>query len=236
MCCELAILRKFMLIVIIIAACCLASTANLTRATYVCGLKSGDWVKYNISVSYGGQQLTGSLKISVQSVQGTTVNATIEGDVTGFSTQPEQITFDVGAGTGTYAGYVIPANLTTGDYIPGESAYVGNVVVKNGRKAIVANASSPYMGISAEVYWDQATGVLLETSGSAVGTTFAITVADTNLWSGGFAFLFDWWIWVIIIVVIAAAVSGAVLIMRRRKPAVTQPPSQIPPPPPPPPT
>jgi hypothetical protein len=220
--------------VFVLLICSILTSSFPIVAGYECGIHSGDWIKYNITVSYGGQSLTGSIKITIQNVQGTKINGTIEMSVQGYSvTQPEPISFDIATGTGAYVGFILPANLTIGDYIPGENAYVESVVTKNGRNAIQANASSPFGGFSGQVYWDQATGVLLETSGQAVGTSYSIGVAETSLWGGGF--LFDWWLWVIIIVVVGVAPATAVVMLRRRKPAAKQPPVEIPPPPPPPP-
>ncbi len=203
-------------------------------AEYTCGVRSGDWTKYNINISYAGQSVTGSMKITIQNVQGTQISGTVETSVQGISgTQTENVSIDIATGTGTYAGFIIPANLTVGNPIPGESVNVQSIVTKNGRNAIVANASVPSVGFSGQVFWDQATGVFLESSGSAAGTSYSITLAETSLWGGGF--LFDWWIWMIIVVVAVGLAAAAVLMLRRRKPAATQRLIQEQPPPPPPP-
>jgi hypothetical protein len=203
-------------------------------AEYTCGVKSGDWIKYNINISYVGQSVAGSMKITIQNVQGTHINGTIETSVQEiFGTVTENISIDIATGTGTYAGFIIPANLTVGNPIPGESANVQSIVTKNGRNAIATNATSPYGGFSGQVYWDQASGVFLESSGSAVGTSFSITLAETSLWGGGF--LFDWWIWMIIIVIVVGVAAATVLMLRRRKPAAVRRLIQEQPPPPPPP-
>lgn len=206
-------------------------------AEYTCGVKSGDWIKYNINISYVGQSVTGSMKMTIQNVQGTYISGTIETSVQGIpGTQTENVSIDIATGTGTYAGFIIPANLTVGNSIPGESANVQSIVTKNGRNAIVANGSVPSVGFSGQVYWDQATGVFLESSGSAVGTSYSITLAETSLWSGGF--LFDWWVWMILMVVVVGVAAVTVLMLRRRKPAAVRRliQEQPPPPPPPPPT
>jgi hypothetical protein len=222
--------------ILVLLICC-ATMGNSAKAGYVTGVKSGDTINYNITVTSNiagmGQSFSGSIKITVQSVQGTEINGTIEISLLGYGTPASPISIDVATGSGTYAGFIIPANLTVGDTIPGENAQVENIVTHNGRKAILANATSPFGGFSGQVYWDQATGVLLETSGSAMEINFSITLAGTTLWSGGF--IFEWWIWLIIIVVIAVVAALAFLIMRRRRPKAAQVSSEILPPPPPPP-
>jgi hypothetical protein len=210
--------------------------ANVVGATSA-GVKSGDWIRYDINVSYGGQTVTGSIKISIQQVQGAQVNGTYEVSVQGYSVmQPLQFSLDVSTGIGSYtSGFIIPANLTVGQAIPGEAATVQNIVDWNGRKAILANTTSPYGGFAGQVYWDQQTGLFLESKGSAVGTTFAITAVETNLWSSGL-FGLGGLTWVIVIIVILVVVMFAVvLVLRKRKTQpIAPPPQPVPPPPPPP--
>lgn len=218
---------------IILVYLILSALSNLAVAQHACGVKNGDWMRYDMNVTSGGQGGSGSIKINIQNVQGTQVSGTIEISVQGFTiTEPENFTIDIAAGAGTYAGFIIPANLTVGDSIPGEYVQVENVVTKNGREAIQANASSPIFGFSGVVYWDQATGVLLETSGSAVGATYSMSLAETSLWSGGFPLFL---VAVIIIIVVAAVAVIGVVTLRKRKPPVPPPQLQAPPPPPPPP-
>jgi hypothetical protein len=210
--------------------------ANVVGATSA-GVKSGDWIRYDINVSYGGQTVTGSIKISIQQVQGAQVNGTYEVSVQGYSVmQPLQFSLDVSTGIGSYtSGFIIPANLTVGQAIPGEAATVQNIVDWNGRKAILANTTSPYGGFAGQVYWDQQTGLFLESKGSAVGTTFAITAVETNLWSSGL-FGLGGLTWVIIIIVILVIAMFAVaLVLRKKKTQPIMPhPQTVPPPPPPP--
>ena len=83
---------------------------------------------------------------------------------------------------------------------------------------------------------DIQTGLFLESKGSAVGATYTITAAETNLWSGGL-FGSGGLTWAIIIIVILVVVISAVaLVLRKRKTKpVAPPPQTVPPPPPPPP-
>lgn len=228
----------------VVVLLCLSFAVSVSRAEYVVGVKSGDWIRYDITISYLGQSVKGSIKITVQSVQGVYVNLTYEVSVQGQTlTPPEQFILDVSTGSGGSAsGFIIPANLTVGQPIPGEAANVQTIADWRGRHAIVANATSPFMPFEARVYWDQATGVLLETTGSISGTDYStdysISVVETSLWGGGL-FGLDWMIWVIIIAVVVAVVVVIVGLMMRRRRVQTVPPlsqeGQPPPPPPPPP-
>jgi hypothetical protein len=213
--------------------------SNVAFATYSVGVKNGDWIRYDISISSAGQTATGSIKIIIQQVQGVQITGTYEVTVQGYSVmQPTQFSLDISIGSGSYAtGFIIPANLTAGQLIPGETAYVQSIVDWNGRRAILTNATSPFGGFNGQIYWDQQTGVLLEAKGSAVGATYGLTAAETSLWSGGLLGAGALtWIIVIIVVVVAIAVAALVLRRRRTLPATPSPPqmAQSPPPPPPP--
>lgn len=228
----------------VLVAFCL-SMGSSAMAQYTVGVKSGDWIKYNLTMS-GGMTGQGWIKITIQSVSGTQVTGTYAVGISGQQVFQEDFTLDVATGYGTISGFIIPANLNTGQTIPGEGVSVQGVTTRHGRTAIYATATDPYSGWTGQVYWDQATGVLLETSTSYGGTTYTITPAETNMWSGGLfgpSFLgLDWWIWIVIIVVIVVVIVTAAIILRKRKPPVAPaapapaPQEQPPPPPPPPPT
>lgn len=212
--------------------------SNVAFATYSAGVKNGDWIRYDISISYAGQTATGSIKISIQQVQGVQITGTYEVSVQGYNVmQPTQFSLDISTGSGSYAsGFIIPANLTTGDVIPGEAASVQSIADWNGRRAVLTNGTSPFIGFYGQIYWDQETGVLLEAKGSSAGTNYSMTEADTSLWSGGLLGGALTWI-IVIIVVVVVAITVAALVLRRRKtlPATTSPPQTAQPPPPPPP-
>jgi len=204
---------------------CLALTASVpVMAEDTVGVKSGDYIKYDMSFSSEGVTVTGWIKITIQSVSGTQINGTFEMGAAGY-TIPANFTIDISTGTGTILGCIIPANLTTGQSIPGQGTTVQEVTDWRGRKAIRANGTA--MGYYGQIYWDQATGVLLELTGSSVGVSYTIRAADTNLWGGGM----DLWLWIIIPVVVVGAVAGALLMLRGRKPAVAPPPPEAQPPP-----
>jgi hypothetical protein len=233
---------KAKVLLFVLVAFCLA-ISNSAVAQYTVGVKSGDWIKYNFTMSGGGQTAQGWIKITIQSVSGTQVTGTYAVGTAGQQLQQYSFTVDVATGYGDMSGFIIPANLNVGQTIPGEATPVQGVTTRHGRTAIYSTATDPYSGGTGQVYWDQATGVLLETSASYGGYTYALTPAETNMWGGGLfgpGFLgLDWWIWIVIIVVIVVVIVAAALMLRKKKPPVApapqvQPPQ--PPPPPPPPT
>jgi len=220
---------------------CFTLTANVSAVVYNIGVKSGDWIKYNISITSGPYTVQGWIKITIKSVSGTQIGGTFETGIAGQPTTNQTFSLDISTGSGTIGGFIIPSNLTVGQSIPGEAATVQSEVDWHGRKAVYANATSPYVGMKGQLYWDKATGVLLEATSSMGETSFTISAAETNLWGGGLFGGFgglEWWVWVIIIVVIVGGVAAVFIISRRRKPPtpLISPQAQPPPPPPPPPT
>jgi len=233
---------KAKVLLFVLVVFCLA-ISNSAVAQYTVGVKSGNWIKYNVSSTYSGQTTqSGWITITIQSVSGSIISGTIEGSVPGYSTTPQPFTVNIetGSTTGSLPAFMfIPANLNTGSIPPGVGLPLQGPTTKNGREALYISES--LSGTS--IYWDRATGVLLEFSVSYAGTTASIIVSDTNMWSGGLfgpGFLgLDWWIWIVIIVVIFVVIVAAALMLRKKKPPVApapqvQPPQ--PPPPPPPPT
>jgi hypothetical protein len=193
--------------------------SNFAKAEYVIGVTRGDWMIYDAEVTYLGQTFEESVNLTIQTVEGVLITGIFEVTTQGQEVVPaEQFTLDVSTGIGQSArGFIIPANLTVGTSIPGESTSVLNLTDWNGRTAVVANASAPFLGYSSQVYWDQATGILLQASGSFQSSNFRITLVDTSLWSNGF-FGFD----PLTLAVLVVAVTVTVLVIfsllvRRRK-------------------
>ncbi|MEM3616838.1 MAG: hypothetical protein QXJ31_02880 [Candidatus Bathyarchaeia archaeon] len=228
---------------------CFVLTMVLPAMAYDTGVKSGDWIKYDVdfsvSITYPysmSWSFKGTIKMTIQEVTSTTISGTIE--VTGTTSgsiptppiSPGSTPFSINRQDWTSSGMLfpllIPSNLAVGQSIPGAYETVQAIVDWQGRKAVKAG----YMGV--EAYWDQATGALLEIKGSTStgygSATLSIKAADTNMFSLGLG----WLLWVIIIVVVVVVVAVvAVILLRRRKPPTAPPsPVQPTPPPPPPPT
>jgi len=161
------------------------------------------------------------------SIAGTsaTVNATMR--MSDGTEQSATVPVDLAAGGGEafgLSGFVISANLTTGDsiYMTG----FGDVTIKGETTRTYAGArrtavytsisqSVPYHGeVQLTYYWDKLTGVLVGAATTASGITATAKAIETNMWEASPpAVGMAWWLWVII----AAVVVGVVIFFVRRR-------------------
>lgn len=192
---------------------------NFAKAEYPVGVNGGDWMIYDAEVTYLGQTFEESVNLTIQTVEGVLITGTFEATAQGqFVVPTEQFTLDVSTEIGQSArGFIIPANLTVGSSVPGESATVLNLTDWNGRTAVVANASAPFLGYPSQVYWDQATGILLQANGSSQSSAYRITLVDTSLWNNGFFDLNPTALAVLIVGGISTVLVIYSILVRRRK-------------------
>jgi hypothetical protein len=188
----------------------------ITRATAYSslGVKTGDWIEYDIQGSVSPEY---SLTVSFLNVTGTNLamqltQSTVIGAPLNYT---ENIDFstneDFPIGFLTARACLIPNGLETGD-----SVYLGT---EFGNRTILSEATRSYAGADRIVaccnftlqlnryvfYWDKQTGVLLEATMSHDTTSYNLSVIDTNMWTG----LGDWWLLPIIGVVIALGILSS---------------------------
>ncbi len=172
------------------------SVTPILAAEYVVGVKVGDWVKYETTGTYDG---TGTeppwvrydwLKFVVQNVSYSDI--TFLG-VTHYKDGTEESnTLSLNVRTGGEM-WIIAAGLEKGDPIAVGSSWIVNDTLT--RTYIGASRSVNFLSISqssgegivnATFYWDQATGVLLETSSNKTSPTetwmLRYEAIETNLW------------------------------------------------------
>ena len=82
--------------------------------------------------------------------------------------------------------------------------------------------------VSAAVFWDKATGLLLEASMSYGGQSLNIIATSTSL--GGDLLDLGWWIWIVVIAAIVAPVAAVAFVLNRRRPVNPPQPTISPPP------
>jgi parallel beta-helix repeat protein len=195
------------------------------------GVKAGDWIKYDYTVTGwpAGTPYPKWLKVEFLGVEGTNATIRVTMHMSDGTEQNATLPVDVVAGGQAFglSGFVIPANLTTGDIIF-MSGY-GNVTIAGkttrnyaGASRTVVYASFSQYGTQLTYYWDKRTGVMVEasvTSGTMTGTGKA---TETNMWEAAPAFPIDPLILAALIAIVVGIVVAVFLVRRKKKPTEAQ--------------
>jgi parallel beta-helix repeat protein len=192
------------------------------------GVKSGDWIKidYTITGWPAGTPYPLWLKVEFLSVEGTNASVRVTMHMSDGTEQNATVPVDVVAGGQALglSGFVIPANLTTGDIIF-MSGY-GNVTIEGettrtyaGASRKVVYASFSQYGTQLTYYWDKLTGVMVEASTISGGITGTGKATETNMWQAAPSGLpiEPIYLYILAALVIIIAVGAAAFIVRRRK-------------------
>ena len=161
------------------------------------GVKAGDWIKveYTISGWPAGQPYPEWVKLEFLNVEGTSATVLVTMHISDGTEESDTVPvyIDVGGGEAFgLSGFVISANLTTGDYV-----YItgyGNVAIEGettrtyagtNRTVVYASISQslPYQGeVQLTYYWDKLTGVMVEGAMTYADITATYKATETNMW------------------------------------------------------
>jgi hypothetical protein len=190
------------------------------------GVKAGDWIKctYTISGWPSGTPYPEWLKGEFLSVEGTNVTVRVTMHMSDGTEQNATVPVDVVAGGQALglSGFVIPANLTTGDsvYITG----YGNITITDettrtyaGASRTVVFASFSQYGTQLTYYWDKLTGVMVEASVVSGGVTATSKATETNMWQAAPSGLPIEPIYLYILAALAIIIGATAFIVRRKK-------------------
>jgi len=213
-------------------------TSSLTVSpapTYTVGVKAGDWIKcdYTVTGWPSGTPYPEWLKVEILSVEGTTASVRVTMHMSDGTEQSDTLSVDVGAGGETFDtlfGFVIPANCTTGDsIIMGGDGSTFNVTIDGettgtyaGVSRTVVYASFSRYGTELTYYWDKETGVMVEASTTSGGITGTAKATETNMWEAEPIWM-QWWLWAIVAIVIVALAAGTAYFLKRRRPTTVSP-------------
>ena len=159
------------------------------------GVKTGDWIKleYVISGWPAGEPYPEWLKLEFVNVEGTTATVRVTMHISDGTEESDIVPVYIGEGdeASGISGFVISANLTTGDYhymigygdvrIEGETTrtYVG------ANRTVVYASSSQYGGqLTYYWYWDKLTGVMVESFMTYADIAATAKATETNMWVG----------------------------------------------------
>jgi len=191
----------------------LLSVVQSSFAAYTVGVKPGDWMKYQVTLSWTGTEPDTSdfgelgeaeyMKGEILSVDGTSVTAKMSMHMTNGSDIEQTLVGNVATGSGNLTIFIIPSGMSEGDNFLGamfgddsgsltitdteSKTYCGSSRTVN----IYSLSAPPMNGFSASLAanWDQATGVLVELSMqmSMTGQSMDMKVlaTETNMWSSG---------------------------------------------------
>ncbi|MCJ7469174.1 hypothetical protein MUO74_01580 [Candidatus Bathyarchaeota archaeon] len=208
------VMSSFMLVFIF------SVTSVFADSGFKVGVKSGDWVKFDVTVTPSDDLASKWFRMEFLSVEGTVAYVRMTTHLPNGTDLFEEDYFNMSStdGEGLWQGYVISANSSAGD-----SVYLGYEAKINGETTgsyAGANRTIIYVSLSSDLndtyYWDKETGVLTEYVSLQNGKTVNIKLTSTNLWGQGLS-LFDLWPSLIMILVATVVVFAAVF-MRHKKP------------------
>jgi len=196
---------------------------------------SGQRVRYGLFADIDGYETQGwDYILTIQNKSGAIVSGTIEIVFSGYS---QTYSFSLNTETGKivkgqiFSYMIIPANLQPGQEIPGIGHVVEGVSDRtyagtSRRVVYVSESNLPEYETTGAVYWDQATGVLLEIYGykpQGLGGHeyhYTLKATETNMWtsnSGGFLGLSTDTltpVWFLVIIALVAIIVAAVVIFK----------------------
>ena len=161
------------------------------------GVKAGDWIKveYEITGWPADQPYAEWLKLEFLSVEGTSATVLMTMHISDGTEVSDTVPVDLTAGGGEafgLSGFVIPSDLTTGDYV--YMTGFGNVAIQGETTRTYAGAnrtvvytsfsqSLPFQDkVQLSYYWDKLTGVMVEASTIYADITMTAKATETNMW------------------------------------------------------
>jgi alpha-tubulin suppressor-like RCC1 family protein len=161
------------------------------------GVKAGDWIKveYEISGWPADQLYAEWFKLEFLSVEGTSTTVLVTMHISDGTEVSDTVPVDVAGGGGEafgLSGFVIPPDLTTGDYVHmtgyGYVAIEGETTrtyAGESRTVVYASISQsiPYQdAVELTYYWDKLTGVMVEASTIYADIMMTAKATETNMW------------------------------------------------------
>jgi len=205
-------------------------------ASYIVGVKKGDWVKYDVDVTNPVGYSTATAKMEVLDVNATSLTIHVTKQMSDGEESSQSLTGDVTVGVDVW---VIPANLTSGNSfnapdlgiitIDGESTKTYAGASRKVVRAYILRSNTTYNKCGYEIYWDKQTGVAVEIFSFGIGVYYreylTYKATETNMWQAEFD---PTLLYAVLAAIIAIGAAGAIIFMKRRKkPPITQPSPQV---------
>jgi len=213
-------------IVVLAIVFLIALPLTAAESTITAGVKTGDWVEYNVITTGtppAAQDVTWA-KIQILDVEGTVFNAnfTVRYVNGTLSSAVRNFNFDAGQ---VQAWIIIPANLSPGDIFY-DSSINSNVTIQGQLQKTVAGATRTITYTNTterNKEWDKATGFYVQSVDFLGNYTVNAMAVATNIWSPQILGLDQNLFYTIIIAIVVVVVIVALLIVVARRKKLNKP-------------
>jgi hypothetical protein len=166
----------------------LAFRVQATSASWTIGVKTGDWIKLEFTASVTPPGVIPEwIRLEFLSVVGSQASVDEMMHMSDGTETHYTVNGDIMAGD---LGFVIPANMMTGDSIAFDG--MGTIVIAGETTRTYAGASRTVvwtnieqMGVEFTYYWDKQTGIIVELyeTSTSPPLTISYKAVETNMWS-----------------------------------------------------
>jgi hypothetical protein len=171
-------------LILVVASLFFFITAGVVAGGFSVGVKTGDWIEYNVSVtgSPAEKHDVTWARMEVYAIQGSQIDLNITVKFSDGTLEPQTATLNLETGQ-LGDDFIIPANLNVGDVFFDKN--VGNITISGVEEKTYAGVTRNVITAATSettYYWDQATGVLVEGISHYPEYTMHSIVNKTNLW------------------------------------------------------
>ena len=198
------------------------------------GVKAGDWIKYDYTIIGGSPEapVTTWVRVEVLNVKEKNVTLNVTIHMSDGTEQNRTKTLNIvnvvaiDETLGTFSGFVIPANLTTGDAIyikeSGELTIDGETTkIYAGARRTVVYISFSWLwrgyGFHITYFWDKQYGIMVEASLKSSFSTVVAKATETNIWQPQFLLFSSAVFYVLVIVAIVTVIAAFFVVLRRKR-------------------
>jgi hypothetical protein len=206
--------------ILVVASLFFLVTAGVVVGEFSVGVKKGDWIEYNVSVtgSPAEKHDVTWARMEVYAVQGYQIDLNITVTFSDGTLEPQTATLNLETGQ-LGDDFIIPANLNVGDVFFDKN--VGNITISGVEEKTYTGVTRNVITVATSettYYWDQATGVLVEGFSHYPEYTMHSIVDKTNLWQSQIQGLNPTVFYAMVIGAVALIIVVlTVFIMRRKK-------------------
>ena len=194
----------------------------LLHAEIHVGVKEGDWIEYNITYSQTPiSKYATWARIEILSVQGAIVSLEVKQRISDGTQEIDRETVNLETGQ-LGEGFLIPANLSAVDTFL--ESHEDELTIGGVQELTYAGESRTivYTTTIAGIWWDKATGILLEARYSQTEYSTVIKADRTSLWGTGFWGNLDpILLYILILVALLVIMALAIFFVFRRRRTAT---------------